>query len=222
MALADTVPISSGHQVHRTVMRRSVVLTSGASRRQAAALEGKRQRMLKCAASEQYGHVRMICGGKGAPRSTCGAIVAEAPDGRFLDKVPDLVEFHLLHNGPEGEDCRFGASSKCREARGIVRGCLFLGCSSASSSSMSTSSSIAKLYHAKFDDVATGLHHREIISRSAITSVFAQLSSKMSPYGCACEAGEVRWCSAGLDPSGNAGEKLSLIANTLNQGRGAF
>ena len=82
--------------------------------------------------------------------------------------------------------------------------------------------SIAKLYHAKFDDVATGLHHREIISRSAITSVFAQLSSKMSPYGCACEAGEVRWCSAGLDPSGNAGEKLSLIANTLNQGRGAF
>jgi hypothetical protein len=37
----------------------------------------------------------MICGGKGASRSTCGAIVAEAPDGRFLDKVPGLVEFHL-------------------------------------------------------------------------------------------------------------------------------
>ncbi len=43
--------------------------------------------------------------------------------------------------------------------------------------------SISKLYHAEIDDVATGLHHREIISRSAITSVFAQLSSKMSPYG---------------------------------------
>ena len=54
------------------------------------------------------------------------------------------------------------------------------------------SSSIAKLYHAKFDDVATGLHRREIISSSAITSVFAQLSSKMSPYDCA-EAVEVRW-----------------------------
>ena len=125
MALADTAPICSGHQVHRTGMRRSVVLTSGASRRQAAALEGKRQRMLKCAASEQYGHVRMICGGKGAPRSTCGAIVAEAPDGRFLDKVPGLVEFHLLNNGSEGEDCRSGASSKCREARGLFGAACF-------------------------------------------------------------------------------------------------
>ena len=126
MALADTAPICSGHQVHRTVMRRSVVLTSGASRRQAAALEGKRQRMLKCAASEQYGHVRMICGGKGAPRSTCGAIVAEAPDGRFLDKVPGLVEFQLLNNGSEGEDYRSGASSNV-EKQGGCSGLLVFG-----------------------------------------------------------------------------------------------
>jgi hypothetical protein len=51
------------------------------------------------------------------------------------------------------------------------------------------SSSIAKLYHAKFDDVATGLHRREIISSSAITSVFAQLSSKMSPHDGARRSG---------------------------------
>src|SRR5437667_384528 len=60
-----------------------------------------------------------------APRSTCGAIVAEAPDGRFLDKVPGLVEFHLLNNGSEGEDCRSGASSKCREARGLFGAACF-------------------------------------------------------------------------------------------------
>jgi len=69
-------------------------------------------------------------------------------------------------------------------AKGLF-GAVFLGGSSASSSSTSTSSSIAKWYHGKFDDVTTGLHRREIISSAAITSVFAQLSSKMSPYDCA-------------------------------------
>ncbi len=36
------------------------------------------------------------------------------------------------------------------------------------------------------------------------------------------EAVGVKWCLAGLDPSGNGGGKLGLIANTLKQGRGAF
>ncbi len=88
-----------------------------------AALEGKRQRMLKCAASERYGHVRMFCGGKGAPRSTGRRNCCRAPDGRFLDKVPGLLE--LLNNGSEGEDCRSGASSKCREARGLFGAACF-------------------------------------------------------------------------------------------------
>ena len=82
--------------------------------------------MLKCAASEQYGHVRMICGGKGAPRSTGRRDCCRAPDGRFLDKVPGLLEFHLLNNGSEGEDCRSGASSNV-EKQGGCSGLLVFG-----------------------------------------------------------------------------------------------
>jgi hypothetical protein len=84
------------------------------------------------------------------------------------------------------------------------------------------SSSIAKLYHAKFDDVATGLHREKSLSSSAITSVFAQLSSKMSPHDGARRSGS-EMVFGWLHPSGgNAGEKLGLIANTSNQERGAF